>query len=496
MQQYVLGIDLGTGSTKAVAIDFNGQPLNISQHYYPVKTPQPGYVEQDPELILEAFYSCVADTVAKLGCGPQAISFSSAMHSLIPVDENGKALADMLTWADARSEAYAEKLRFSADGPSIYRTSGTPVYAMSPLSKLMWMRENQSELFGKAHKFIGIKEYIWFRLFGEFEVDYSIASASGLFDIKNLHWNPRALELAGITAGKLSKPVDTVFNRAGINAGAAKLLNIDPETPCVAGAGDGCCANLGSFVLTPDVASLTIGTSGAVRVTSPVPVYNDEAMIFNYMLDSQTFCSGGAVNNGGIALQWLIGTFLNKPRPGHAEYDEVFKQAATVPAGSDGLLFLPYINGERAPLWDTKASGTYFGIRLAHSQAHFLRAGIEGICYALHDVLQIIEQSSVPVKQVNISGGFISSPLWTQILADILGKELVIVQQEDASALGAIFLAARSLDLPQSIMQPPVGEKVVIQPDIEAHAIYQKQFARFKKLYKQLKGLMDDTHDV
>lgn len=492
MHNYILGIDLGTGSTKAVAIDFNGQPLNVSQHYYPVKNPQPGRVEQDPKLILEAFYSCVTDTVTKLGAGPQAISFSSAMHSLIPVDNEGKPLADMITWADARSEAYAEKLRFSADGPNIYRTSGTPVYAMSPLTKLMWMQDNQPELSTHAHKFIGIKEYIWFRLFGEFEVDYSIASASGLFDIKSLQWNPRALELAGITTDKLSTPVDTTHHRKNINADTAHLLNIDPQTPCVIGAGDGCCANLGSFVLTPDVASLTIGTSGAIRVTSPTPVYNDEAMIFNYMLDSHTFCSGGAVNNGGIALQWLISTFLNKQRPGHADYDEVFKQAETVAAGSDGLLFLPYLNGERAPLWDTKASGTFFGIRMAHTQAHFLRAGIEGICYALHDVLHIIEQSSVPVKQVNISGGFISSPLWTQILADILGKQLIIVQQEDASALGAIFLAVRALVLPHSIMQPPAGEKIVIEPNPNAHAIYQQRFIIFKKLYNQLKGLMDE----
>ncbi|HEY2584118.1 MAG TPA: gluconokinase, partial [Mucilaginibacter sp.] len=419
MQPYLLGIDIGTGSTKAVAVSYTGQALDTTaQYYYPVKSPQPGYSEQDPELILEAFINCISDVVTKTGEAPHAISLSSAMHSVIPVDKNGKALADMITWADARSEAIAQKIRDSAQGPGIYETSGTPIHAMTPLCKLIWLRENQNKLFDSAHKFISIKEYIWYHLFNEFQIDYAIASATGMFDIKQLKWNPEACELAGISVDKLSTPVNTTYERTGLKKSLIELLKLNTETKFVIGASDGCCANLGSFVTEPGVASITIGTSGAVRITSPQPVYNYQAMVFNYLLDEKTFVCGGAVNNGGIALNWLLKNFFDKKSPDNKDYEALFSEIATIPAGSDGLIFLPYLYGERAPLWDTKSCGVFFNIKPQHTHAHFLRAGLEGICFALNNVLQTVEESSVPINQINISGGFITSPVWTQILAD------------------------------------------------------------------------------
>jgi gluconokinase len=497
MQSYLLGIDIGTGSTKAVAVDTAGQPLDITaQHYYPVKSPQPGYNEQDPELILKAFINCIADIVTKTGKAPDAISLSSAMHSVIPVDKNGKALADMITWADARSEAIAQKLRDSPQGPGIYETSGTPIHAMTPLCKLMWLRENQSELFNSTHKFISIKEYIWFHLFNEFQIDYAIASATGMFDIKQLKWNPEACKMAGISVDKLSTPVNTTYKRTGLNASVAASLKLNTDTTFVIGASDGCCANLGSFVTKPDVAAITIGTSGAVRITSPKPVYNQQAMIFNYLLDKKTFVCGGAVNNGGIALNWLLKNFLGKTSPGEKDYDALFNTIAAMPAGSEGLIFLPYLYGERAPLWDTKSCGVFFNIKPQHTQAHFLRAGLEGICLALNNVLQTVEESSVPISQINISGGFISSPVWTQILADVTGKRLVIVQQEDASAMGAVYLAMDALGIKKVDDQQSANPEKIINPNQSNHRTYRNSFNLFKRLYNDLKGTMHWLHEV
>jgi len=219
-QPYILGIDIGTGSTKAVAVDLLGTVIHVSQHYYPVKSPKPGYSEQDPELILEAFLSCVADTVKEIG-EPDAVSFSSAMHSVIPVDANGKPLADMITWADSRSEEIATMLLKLGKGAEIYRTSGTPIHAMTPLCKLIWLRENEQALFERTYKFISIKEFIWFYLFGDYQVDHAIASSTGLFDIEKLTWNNEACELAGITTGKLSSPVSTTHKRADLKPLAA-----------------------------------------------------------------------------------------------------------------------------------------------------------------------------------------------------------------------------------------------------------------------------------
>jgi len=496
MQPHLLGIDIGTGSTKAVAVDFNGLAVDMSQHFYPVKSPQPGYSEQDPELILEAFISCITDIVKKTGQAPYAISLSSAMHSVIMVDDNGKALADMMTWADARSEGIAQKLRDSAEGSGIYHTSGTPIHAMTPLCKLMWLRENQGELFASTHKFISIKEYIWYQLFNEFQIDYAIASATGLFDIKKLAWNAEACTLAGITPYKLSEPVNTTYKRTGLNTSLLKSLKLNEDTAFIIGASDGCCANLGSFVTTPGIASLTIGTSGAVRITSPQPVYNYEAMIFNYLLDEKTFVCGGAVNNGGIALNWLIKSFLDKKMPGQTDYEAVFNTIATIPAGSDGLIFLPYLYGERAPLWDTKSCGVFFNIKPQHTQAHFLRAGLEGICFALNDVLQTVEKSSAPIHQLNISGGFITSIVWTQMLADITGKKLAIVQQEDASAIGAVFLAMNALNLNSTGQQQAVNKELSIIPNQLNHQTYSNSFLIFKKLYYDLKDTMHWVHDM
>ncbi|MDB4901335.1 MAG: gluconokinase [Mucilaginibacter sp.] len=495
MQPFLLGIDIGTGSTKAVAVNFSGQAVDVSQYHYPVKTLQPGYSEQDPALILDAFINCIIDVVKKAGEAPYAISLSSAMHSVIPVDKNGKALSDMITWADARSEDIAQKLRDSVQGQGIYKTSGTPIHAMTPLCKLMWLRENRGDLFESTYKFISIKEYIWFYLFNEFQIDYAIASATGMFDIKQLKWNTEACELAGITTDKLSIPVNTIYKRTGLKTTLSASLGLNNDTAFIIGASDGCCANLGSFVTTAGVAAITIGTSGAVRITSPQPVYNYPAMIFNYLLDKKTFVCGGAVNNGGIALNWLIKNFLDKKSPGNADYEAVFTEIAGIPAGSGGLIFLPYLYGERAPLWDTKSCGVFFNIKPQHTQAHFLRAGLEGICFALNNVLQTVEQSSAPIHQINISGGFITSPVWTQMLADITGKKLVIVQQEDASAMGAVFLAMDALNINPAVEQKSLEEEKNIIPNQLNHKIYNNSFLIFKKLYHDLKDTMHWVHD-
>ncbi|WP_184541818.1 gluconokinase [Mucilaginibacter sp. FT3.2] len=490
MQAYILGIDIGTGSTKAVAVALTGEALGVTQQYYTINAPEPGYSEQDPLTIWNAFVKCVQEMVLKIGYALQAISFSSAMHSIIAVDEVGGALAPMITWADARAEDIAQDLRNSVKGEAVYRITGTPIHAMSPLCKLIWLRTNKSVLFAQTHKFISIKEFIWFKLFNSFQVDYSIASATGLFDILKLEWSIEACELAGITAAKLSEPVNTIYYRDDVKMEIATLLGINPNTMFVSGASDGCCANLGSHTTGPGIAALTIGTSGAVRITSPVPVYNYGGMTFNYLLNQNTYVCGGAVNNGGIAINWLLKNFLEKETLTGADYDDLFSTIKTIPAGSDGLLFLPYLYGERAPLWDTKSSGAYLNIKPAHTQAHFLRAALEGVCFALYNVLETLEDASVNITQVNISGGFVSSDVWTQILADITGKKLVVLQPEDASAVGAVYLAMQVLH-PQSYeVLTHIGSQTVIRPDQKNHELYGKSFLIFKKLYKDLKDAM------
>jgi gluconokinase len=343
MKQRVIGIDIGTGSTKAVAIDANGKVIAASQSYYATDNPKPGYSEQDPETIWQAFVKCIHEIVKKLKHVPISVSLSSAMHSLVVMDSNNKAITPLITWADTRSENIAEEIRSSAKGEKIYRATGTPIHSMSPLCKIKWIKENEPEIFSKAFKFISIKEFIWHRLFNNYEIDFSIASATGLFNIEKLQWNKPSLNLCGIKSSVLSKPVSTNFIRKDLNKSIVAILKIPADTTFCIGASDGCLANIGTNAIKPGIAALTIGTSGAVRIACNKPLVNYDAMLFNYILDDKTFISGGPVNNGGDVVEWLFTVFLNNKHPSKKDYTNFFKLVKKVPAGCNGLLFLPYI---------------------------------------------------------------------------------------------------------------------------------------------------------
>ncbi|MCO5946998.1 gluconokinase [Mucilaginibacter sp. RT5R15] len=486
--EYVLGVDIGTGSVKAVAVDLQCRSFADNQLYYSYNAPKPGYHEQDPELIWEAFKTCIEGIVAKIGHAPLAVSLSSAMHSLIAVDAEGSALAPMITWADSRSAGIAKQLRQTDRGMAIYKATGTPLHAMSPLCKIIWIRENDPALFNKTYKFISIKEYIWHKLFNEFELDESNASCTGLFDIEKFVWYKDALNLAGITPQLLSKTVATDFVRNYTGEGNAGVNSLKLNTPFIIGASDGCLANLGSMADKPGVAAITIGTSGAVRVASNKPLRNAAAMTFSYILNRDTYICGGPINNGGIALQWWLKT--NNPNPTDADYDHFFNQIAAIPVGSNGLLFLPYLTGERAPIWDSESCGTFFNVKLQHIQAHFSRAVLEGICYALKDVLDAVQQNAEPITQINVSGGIVKSNLWIQTLADITGKKLVVVQSDDASAIGAGFMALKSIGTIEEYPTSNYGDLKVFEPDAGNGAVYANDFVIYKQLYADLKGTM------
>lgn len=308
---YFIGVDVGTTSTKAVAFDLQGRVLAEKSLGYPLHTPEPAGSEQDPEEVFQAVRAAiraVTTAVRTTGftvSGLAGISFSSAMHSLMAVDAAGNLLTRSITWADTRSKQYADQIKHSAAGHNIYRRTGTPVHPMSPLCKLVWLQAERPELMRQARKFISIKEYIFYRLFGQYLVDYSLASATGLFDIFALTWHAPALELAGIAAANLSKPVPTTHVVQGLSAAEAAYLGVDPATPFILGGSDGCLANLGSNAIRPGHAALTIGTSGAIRVMAAQPVTDARERIFSYILTPAHYVLGGPVSNGAIVLQWF-----------------------------------------------------------------------------------------------------------------------------------------------------------------------------------------------
>jgi gluconokinase len=483
---YILGVDIGTGSTKAVASDTEGKILFNTQVSYTTLVPQQDFAEQDPEEIWKAFKLCLQKVMEKLGESPQAISFSSAMHSLIPVNDKGHPLTNMIIWADNRSADIAKRIRASQLGKTLYEQNGTPIHAMAPLSKIVWLKEN-SDTFQHTARFISIKEYIWYKLFHVFEIDYSIASATGLFDIEKLQWSEAALSLCGISAAQLSTPVNTDHLRSDLSKEVAQTLNIPADTKFIIGASDGCLANLGSFAIAPGTAALTIGTSGAIRIGNTRPTFDFETMPFNYRLDENTFITGGPINNGGVALKWYVQNFLEKQLQSSNDYNALLKDVPNIAVGSNGLLFLPYILGERAPIWNSDSCGVFFGITANHKQDHFTRAVLEGICLTLYQIGKALEKKGLTIHQIHVSGGFIHSEIWVQILADIFGKKVILVNAEDASAIGAIYLALKKLGYIESYntLEPPPS--TIYEPNENNHDIYDKHvLPRFEQLYKAL----------
>lgn len=488
---YFIGIDIGTGSTKAIAIDDQAsQILESEQVSYPTIQPAPHQVEQDPEVIWNAFVTCLTSITHKFQTPPAAVSFSSAMHSVIPVDRQCQPLMNMITWADGRSAHIAEETKSSPEARDIYENTGAPIHAMTPFCKIIWLHKHNPEIFNKTHKFISIKEYIWYKLFGVFEVDDSIASGTGLFDIVKASWYEPALKAAGISSGQLSTPVSIFHHQKDVQHEALRSHVKLKGTAFIIGSSDGCLANLGSNALSPGTASLTIGTSGAIRIASDKPCYNFKSMTFNYRLDGKLFICGGPVNNGGAAMKWCLHDLLEKEEE-KKSYEDTLKKTENIPAGAEGLIFLPYLMGDRAPIWNSMASGVFFGITMRHKQTHFVKAVMEGILYALYGVGRALEEASGSITKINASGGFVHSDEWLQILADIFNKKICRQNVEDASAIGAALIAIRTLhELDEYPAFKDAGEPKMFIPRQEQHKRYAELYALYERLYEKLKDEM------
>lgn len=283
------------------------------------------------------------------------------------------------------------------NGHEIYRRTGTPIHPMSPLSKLTWLRNEHPEIFARSYKFISIKEYIFYKLFKEYVIDYSIASATGMFHLNSLKWDEEALRIAGISEEQLSRPVPTTYRLTGLDETFAKEMNLHPSTPFVVGASDGVLSNLGVNAIDPGVVAVTIGTSGAIRTVTNRPVTDPKERIFCYALTENHWVIGGPVNNGGMIFRWVrdqLGSseVETAKRLGKDPYEVLTEIAAKVNPGSDGLLFHPYLAGERAPLWDANARGSFFGLGLHHKKEHLIRAVLEGVIFNLYTVLLALEE--------------------------------------------------------------------------------------------------------
>ncbi len=418
------------------------------------------------------------------------------MHSLIAVDKQDIPMTLAMTWADLRSQTYAQALKNTEAGKRIYRQTGTPIHAMSPLCKLLWMKDRSPEVFRAASRFVSIKEFIWRRLFRKMAYRSFPGFCDGPVRYLRSYLVCRIAGARGDRSGTFvgTGTVHTYSEPAFFPSQLARSLGLTAGLPFVIGSSDGCLANLGSQAVRPGETTLTIGTSGAVRMTTASPRYDPQERIFNYILSGRTYVCGGATNNGGNVLQWYAQQFMGrKTAPNETELSEGLNAAmSSVKPGCQGLVFLPYLQGERAPLWDAGATGLFFGIRAIHDQPHFLRSVIEGISYSLFQVGASLQETIGPIDCIYASGGFIRSEAWLQLIADLFLKKVFVTNTADASAIGAAILGMHALGLIDDLegSRKLIRIQATYEPEPERHAIYQRNYALFTSLYARLKDLV------
>ena len=501
--EHIIGIDIGTTSTKAVLFTSKGEVIAERSTGYPLHSPHPEIQEQDPEEIYQAVISSVQQITQC--CSEQinsliGFSFSAAMHSLIAVDGQNNPLTNSITWADRRSAKYVDELRKQCVAHDLYVRTGTPIHPMSPLLKLIWLREDCSDLFEKAEKFISIKEYVLYRWFQTYVVDFSIASATGLFNMRSLNWDEQALSLAGISADQLPQIVPTTHTLTGMNAEAAEQMGVPADLPVVVGSSDGVLANLGVGAIASDTVAVTVGTSGAVRAMVDKPKIDEKERLFCYALDEDRWLVGGAINNGGIILRWVRDNLADSEVATakllkRDAYDFLTEMASMIPAGSDGLIFHPYLAGERSPLWNANARGSFFGLSLNHTKPHLVRAVLEGIVYNLYSVSVALKESVGPATSIRATGGFAKSPLWRQMLADVFNRTVIFPESTQGSSFGAAALGLYALGKIESLDEVPamIGKTSSHEPiaeNVEKYKvvlpIYMGLLDEFAPLYDEL----------
>jgi len=442
--EVIVGLDVGTTGVKAVAFGLGSSWRRVAIREYPLSTPAPHEEVQDPAVILaaarEALTECVA---AASGAEVIAVSVSAAMHGLLGLDSALAPLTPLITWADSRAHDEARALRRS--GPDLHGLTGAPVHPMTPVTKLMWFARHERQTLARARWWVGLKELLLAWLTGRLVTEPSSASGTGMLELGTRSWCEAAIEVAGVSADQLPEILPAA-SRLPLAAAVAQATGLAAGTPVVLGAGDGPLANLGTGAIVPGVAGLSIGTSGAVRMVVERARVDDRRTLFCYALTDSTWVVGGAISNGGVVARWAEASLAPDLRgEGDSRPDEaLLALAATAPPGSDGLVMLPYLLAERAPLWDPDLPGAYLGLRHDHTRAHLVRAALEGVCIQMRLILDRLD-AVAPVDSVRATGGVFRAALWREVMAAMLGRPLEVIGEAEGTALGAAALGLLAL---------------------------------------------------
>ncbi|MDR3707148.1 MAG: xylulokinase [Capsulimonadaceae bacterium] len=486
---YYLGIDIGTSGTKVLLIDETGLPVATATHEYPLSTPRPLWAEQEPADWWAAVVAGVQDVlrtskVASAAIG--GIGLSGQMHGSVFLDADNQVIRPALLWCDQRTQAQCDWLTAEVGIDNLVEYISNPVLTGFTAPKIIWLRENEPDAYRRVAKVLLPKDYIRLKLTGEFATEVSDASGTALFDVRNRRWSREVLAAAKIPYEWMADCAESAEVTASVSSAAAALTGLTAGTPVVGGGGDQAAGAVGAGVVETGIVSSTIGTSGVVFAYADAPATDPKLRIhtFCHAVPGKWHVMGVHLSSGG-SLRWLRDTLY-----AGESYDAINREAASSPVGSEGLIFLPYLTGERTPYPDPYARGSFFGLTLRHARGHFARSVMEGVSYSLRDSFEIFKELGVEIGQVRASGGGAKSPLWRQINADVMRAEHVTLSIDEGPALGVALLAAVGTGVYATVAdacRAAIRVTDRVAPQSKNADVYDKFYPVYRGLYPALK---------
>src|SRR6059058_112615 len=498
---HVLGIDVGTGGTRAIIIDQSGRLFSAAtEDHRPFASPQIGWAEQQPEDWWRA--TCVAVrkalTSANLtGKDIACVGFSGQMHGAVLIDERGNVVRPALIWCDVRTEKQCRDLTRALGLQRLIQLTCNPALPNFTLTKVLWVRENEPDNWNRVRHLLLPKDYVRFRLTGERATDMADASGTLLLDVSRRRWSSEMLDAAALEESLLPAVCESPEVCAKVSAKGTAESGLPVGTPVVAGAGDQAAGAVGMGIVSPGTVSATIGTSGVVFAVTDRPALDSRGRV-------HTFCHAipgrwhvmGVTQAAGLSLRWFRDTFTINSTGAVTSYDHLTAEAAKIHPGSYGLLWTPYLMGERTPHLDGSARGALVGLTASHTRAHVVRAILEGVAFSLRDTFTLFQEMDVPVTNIRLGGGGARSPLWRQIQADIYGRAVEIVEAEEGAAYGAAILAGVGAGLWPSVdaacaAAVRVASRIDPQPD--AVSTLRTSYAAFRRVYPATRQILTQS---
>ncbi len=504
----LLGIDIGTSGTKTILIDPVGRVLARATAEYPLYTPQAQWSEQEPDDWWQAVCATVQSVLQQSEVPPQhivGIGLSGQMHGSVFLDENNRVIRRALLWNDQRTAEECKWITSTVGAENVVNYISNPVLTGFTAGKIVWLRNHEPHHYARVKKVLLPKDYIRYKLTGEFATEVSDASGTALFDVKKRRWSEEMLHAIGVPLQWMPACYESPEISGRISEQAAALTGLHPGTPVAGGGGDQAAGAVGNGIVEPGVVSSTVGTSGVVFAYSAEPVVDPQLRL-------HTFCHAvpgawhlmGVMLSAGGTLQWYRDTFCQMekaiaPSLGKDPYELICAEAAQAPECCEGMILLPYLTGERTPYPNPNARGVLFGITRRTNRSHTARAVLEGVAYGLRDSFEILTEMKVPITQVRTSGGGGRSKIWRQILSDVTGHAHSVINVDEGPALGVALLAGVGTGLYATVAEAcnaAIQITDTLLPCNLSHAAYTRQYGLYKTLYQHLKEDFDAVADI